>query len=641
MEPQTRVSRTARASTSRPVEASGGVAAYLRSASYLRPSQVVHRLRALVRRRVLHRLGAYRSRYQRLAEAGEAVRPIVLPAPPARDLSLESLAVGTFEFLNRARCLGRPVDWFPAGETQLWVYNLHYFDCAVPLAGRYVEKGEERVYRIFRDLVDEWMDSCPVATRIAWAPYPTSLRISNWIKAYQGFESALSEDSAFARRLRRSLYVQTAFLVDNLERDLQNNHLIENARALLLAGLFFTSERAQRWRQLGESTLWQALDEQFLDDGGNFELSPMYHQLMLELYDEVGFALCANGGSVPEEFSRRLESMRRWLQQTLHPDGKIALLNDAAFGIAGDPTPLTAELSAPRDGFTPLAESGYFTFRDRARGDFLIFDCGSLGPSHQLGHGHCDTLSFELSLRGKRLIVDSGVGTYYGELPWRTYYRSTRAHNTIAIDGAEQSEIWGRFRVARRAEPFDVKWSEEDTDCIWVAASHSGYRRLPGELVHRRWLCWVERCYWVVCDRITGAGEHLIESFLHLHPEAEVLSRPQPGGESCGLVRRGAALLQVLPWGFDDLASSRGQMEPIQGWYAPRFGAAEPSEAWSLSVTARPPIWAGYVLWPEQSTLEIDFAAAKDGSAQLALRAGDGIRKILYAEDGVALERSQ
>ena len=143
--------------------------------------------------------------------------------------------------------------------------------------------------------------------------------MANWFRAFSLFGARLDEDQSFALELRRSLFVQASFLEQHLEYDLLNNHLLENGRALFLAGLFFVGRDADRWRQTGERILITGLAENFLSDGGHDERSPMYHQAMLEMYDEVAGVLEANGQTVPMILTDGLQSQRALAQKRLSP----------------------------------------------------------------------------------------------------------------------------------------------------------------------------------------------------------------------------------------------------------------------------------------------------------------------------------
>jgi len=293
-----------------------------------------------------------------------------------------------------------------------------------------------------------------------------------------------------------SLAVQARCLASRVETHLLGNHLFANGKALVFAGLFFTGEEARGWFAKGLEILRREVPEQVLVDGGHFERSPMYHSLILEdLLDLVNLArLC---GDDPESFRipvREWEEaavrMVAWLRAMCHPDGEIALFNDSVFGIAPTPEELFSYASRlgldggcrPSRGVTHLKESGYIRIQEESA--VLFLDVGPLGPDYQPGHGHADTLSFELSVNGQRVIVDTGT-SQYDESPERLFERGTAAHNTVVVDGQDSSEVWGSFRVARRAMPFGLRVVEEKGATI-IECSHDGYRRLPGKVTHCR-----------------------------------------------------------------------------------------------------------------------------------------------------------
>jgi uncharacterized heparinase superfamily protein len=207
--------------------------------------------------------------------------------------------------------------------------------------------------------------------------------------------------------------------------------------------------------------------------------------------------------------------MLAWLDRMTHPDGKIAFFNDAAFGIAPDRSAL--EAYARRVGVpsstAELGESGYL----RLENDHIvvIFDAAPLGPDYQPGHGHADTLSFELSYGGRRVFINSGTSTY-DVGPDRAFERGTAAHNTIRIDGVDQSEMWGAFRVARRALPLDVRTDGR----LFAEAAHDGYHRLRHKVTHRRRIE-LSGDTVVITDGLEGRGQHAVELFYHIAPGAD------------------------------------------------------------------------------------------------------------------------
>lgn len=412
--------------------------------------------------------------------------------------------------LNRPGRIATAADWNSAGHDKLWLYNLHYFDDLTA-------DGAAEREAWHRALIERWIAENPPGHGNGWEPYTLSLRIVSWIKwAMAG--------NAPSPAMLASLAVQARFLARRLEWHLLGNHLLANAKALVHAGLFFDGPEADGWRTTGLAILAREIPEQVLADGGHFELSPMYHAIILEdLLDLANIAAAFPGvvaAGVPGGWHEAIGRMRTWLAAMLHPDGGIAFFNDAALAVASEPRDI--EAYAHRLGLGPVRNpAGAITHLDRSgyvrlvRGDAVaLIDVARVGPDYLPGHAHADTLSFELSLLGERVIVNSGTSVY-GSGPERHRQRATAAHSTVEVDGESSSEVWGGFRVARRARPFDLALSSQDGAAV-VACAHDGYRRLSGRVVHRRQWRLGERSL-AVRDRVEGECRQAVARF-HLHP---------------------------------------------------------------------------------------------------------------------------
>jgi uncharacterized heparinase superfamily protein len=413
-----------------------------------------------------------------------------------------------FRILNEEREITSRRDWFAHPEKKLWLYNLHYFE---DLNAR---DADERG-RWHEELIRRWIEENPPGSGFGWDPYPLSLRIVNWIKwSLRG--NPLSEEAI------KSLAVQIRYLRKRYDYHLLGNHLLVNAKTFIFSGLFFEGSEADEWFAKGTEILHRQIPEQVPDDGGHFERSPMYHNLILEDFLDLYNLYRVYGREDEFEWRDVIERMLRWAFAMAHPDGDIALFNDAAFGIslsAEELAEYARRLGFPVPEFTlegavHLKQSGFVRLDHKKI--VLIADVGSVAPPYLPGHAHAGTLSFELSLDGERLIVDSGTGTY-DITPERLRQRGTAAHNTVVVDGQDSSEVWSSFRVARRANVLDVRVAEENSGLVVIAA-HDGYRRLPGVQLHRRHWFSTEREL-VITDEITGKGHHSINVSFHFHPE--------------------------------------------------------------------------------------------------------------------------
>lgn len=442
-----------------------GLGTYWRTLRHLRFEQVAGRVR--------HRL--------------RGPPPRLAPAPPLRhrrgawvcgaERAASLVGPSRLHFLNIEHEI-EPHGWDNPTLSRLWRYNLHYFDDLNARDGTQRRDAQ-------RGLIARWIAENPPGHGTGWEPYPVSLRVVNWIKwalAGQPLEAAWLH----------SLAVQARWLRDRLETHLFGNHLFANAKALVFAGLFFDGHEARGWLDTGLTLIDRELDEQILPDGGHFERSPMYHALALE--DLLDLVNALDAYAAAPETARRLRAkvpaMQCWLDAMTHPDGTFGMFNDCAMGIAPDRTELDrfasalglAPAASPPSGATHLSASGYV--RLSLGSAVALLDVAPIGPDYLPGHGHADTLSFELSLRGQRVIVNGGTSCY-GEDAQRQFERSTAAHSTVEVAGSDSSEVWAGFRVGRRARPVGLELQTQTLP--WrIACAHDGYRHLPGRPQHAR-----------------------------------------------------------------------------------------------------------------------------------------------------------
>ena len=431
------------------------------------------------------------------------------------------LGPSEFQFLNKKSMLNSADDWNNSRQEKLWLYNLHYFD---DLAS----EGAESRSSWHSNLISRWIQDNPPALGIGWDPYPTSLRVVNWIKWF--LVGNKPEESWL-----ESLALQVHVLEQELEYHLLGNHLFANAKALVFSGLFFEGEAADQWLHVGLSILDNEIPEQILPDGGNFELSPMYHCIIL--HDMLDLINLTNTYAHPETAKRlhiweeTSSRMLGWMDKMLHPDNDIPFFNDTAMGIAPSPHKLrdysqmlgiqsksrAHALNSKQGEISLLENTGYVRLENP---DCVIFlDCASVGPDYIPGHAHADTLSFEMSLGGSRVFVNSGISEY-GISEERHRQRSTAAHNSVVVDSLNSSEVWSGFRVARRAQIIEREIHESGQGGLKVSASHDGFIKQGHRVQHcRTWSLYKNRCE--IVDQLLGKYQSAV-GYLHLHPEVKV-----------------------------------------------------------------------------------------------------------------------
>ncbi|HLT42523.1 MAG TPA: alginate lyase family protein, partial [Sphingobacteriaceae bacterium] len=368
----------------------------------------------------------------------------------------------SFEFtiLNLKQVFFEQIDWTFKDHGRLWNYNLQYLDFL-----KQSDISESLKVNLLTNLYDKlWSGT------LALEPYTSSLRIMNCIRFFSSVKGTTNT------YLQQMVLSEVNYLSKNLEYHLLANHLLENGFALLMGGYYF---RVQRWIRKAERLLSKELNEQILTDGAHFELSPMYHRIILfRVLEAIGFL-------APERpFRKFLENkaakMLTWMLNMVLGGCSLPHFNDSTDGVALSVSELIGlakqlNISNPLD--ISLGSSGYR--RLQSSGLDLIVDVNGISPSYQPGHAHADTFSFVMYADDKPVIVDPGISTYNIGLV-RDWERSTNAHNTLELGGKSSSEVWAGFRVGRRAV-VDISL---DT-ALEVRAIHDGYLRSHGVAVER------------------------------------------------------------------------------------------------------------------------------------------------------------
>lgn len=491
------------------------------------------------------------------------------------ELARRIIQAGNVRFVEPSMKDSHQASWRAKEIARRQIYHANYCDFLnVDLSA----PAESELLRKATRIALSWCDQNSHGTEAGWGQFFLSLRIVNWLK-YLIRNAVRAEEIGDGEQIDRvlvSLRVQVLSLESRLERELLANHLLKNAKALIFAGTLLNTPESDRWRVLGQRLLREQLAEQILPDGGHIERSPMYHAWILDdLLDlQHLFEFCPpDDPERASEVSRCVERMTQYLSQIVHPDGEIPLFNDSQLDVTRPTTQilseagvLVADVPQSRTEVNVLPDSGYAIIRDSTTQSFLIFDCGPLGPDYQPGHGHSDVLSYELTLHGRRVIVDTGVSSYERS-PERHYERSTAAHNTIRIDRSDQAEIWGGFRVGRRPTVSPIGYGEV-AGCQFVRGAHFGYKHL--NVAHSRTIIRLKDNSWVFADTLSGEGNHRIESFIHFHPAIQL--SPYTETPICPPET-------MLPrWVFDVgglrylfMVMGNGIITQTEAWYSPGF----------------------------------------------------------------------
>ena len=357
---------------------------------------------------------------------------------------VDEFITGKVTFLHECESFSWRDKWKVENRSALWNFNLHYFEFLMSFVNAYKLTNDRKYLEAVETSISAWIDQNPKeAAGDGWASYTIALRVVYWLDCWIYLGEQMN--ASFKERMLESMYEQYSHLARTLEKDLLANHYFEDLKALVLCAVFFQDSKM----------LHQALDEfkkqcqeQILADGMHFELSPMYHKIILEALLRVALALRSIG--------KQDETVESCIQPMLNvaytfEDGleRIPLFNDGGNNVAKS---LEALMKTAREHFGVLPEkkeclpeSGYYFFE---RNEWkLIVDAGLPGPRCNPGHAHCDAMSFELFHNGKPILVNCGTYAYQSDK--RAFFRSTAAHNTVMVKGIEQSQCWGAFRVGK------------------------------------------------------------------------------------------------------------------------------------------------------------------------------------------------
>ena len=499
----------------------------------------------------------------------------------------------------------------------IWELNrLHHL---TSLALAYIWTEKDAYWETIEQHSRSWVEQNPFMVGLNWkSPLEAGIRLISWaLVAWLTADEARSSD-LFRRGLRDTIYAHQYFIRTFYSKHSSaNNHLIGEMAGLYIGAVCWPWFReSARWRALAREQLIRALDEQVNADGVGRELATEYQLFILEFFVLAGALGHAVGEPFPSSYWQRLQEMAAFLEAVSDRNGHLPLFCDGDSGqviseyasppqrarslrrllrpaAEGTVKPTFSDLRARlllwgeapeafpvKPALQPAAwaypQGGYYALgANRGETDELlvVLDAGALGMPPLYAHGHADALSFWLSYQGQVFLVDPGTFSYYGDDAWRAYFRSTAAHNTIRVDGEDQSLAGGRF-LWRQIAACHVSHSESQGTYIMVEGEHDGYQRLADPVTHRRAICVRRPTSDVrIVDRLTCRDAHEVELFFHFHDQCEMRQLGATRFEAA----RGQARLALQLAASLECELYRGSEAPMAGWTSDRFGVKTPA----------------------------------------------------------------
>ena len=487
-----------------------------------------------------------------------------------------------FTFINRKIKIDITKTWNDTEISKHWRDNLHYFDYTYILAEAYLKKEDDKYYDKYKELIESWIDNNPINKKDVWHPLTASIRLINWIAGYKLFYNAIKKDAEFEQKLIKSIYIHYRYIYDNMEDCFSGYNYFENIRALIAGSLFFEQhEKVKKFA--GE--LNTIMKTQILKDGFHFELSPMYHNIVLEGLIKIKYWFDNADIKIKEEVLPYIKKMLDCSYSIETDMGRLPLFNNCAINISKNLDSLihTVEKywnlkAGPKISFK---YSGYFILEQGNKK--AVISCGKLG-AHYLSHrAHCDALSYELAVDGKPFIVNSG--TYqYDEEKWKNCFRSTEAHNTVSINNTQQFQCAGSFKAAKRISRPEGALIDMPNGSLTFRGSYFNCKND----FHMRCILWATEDILLVLDKVIVKKNTEINNYIHAHPDYQIRR-----SKHWDVIKNSVKFAEIQPIfsEYQDLLFG----EETNGWYAPEFGIKVRNNVLEIRGKTEKP-YSGYII---------------------------------------------
>jgi len=351
----------------------------------------------------------------------------------------------------------------------------------------------------------------------------------------------------------------------------RGNHTVAEGAGLIYAGLLFPEfSESSSWLSQGLSILEESATSQILADGGGAEQSFGYLRFITDLFGLVVTLLQHHQRSWPSSLQDAHCRGINFLRAFAEPSSEVLFIGDWDSGYALSPYLVwPSPKPRPEKGLLLFPYSGYSLIKTKEpESSRLVFDHGPLGLPPSYGHGHADALSITLSVGNRLVLIDSGTFTYTGDPTWRRYFRGTSAHNTVVVDGMDQSVQETSFMWSH---PFHCRLIRDEQlpdGSIRLLARHHGYES-RADVIHWRGVFYRPAHTFLVWDFLTGTGSHTLELFWHIGID---MTRQH---NAFLLNAEGGSLKLEVEGGM--VTTHRGETEPLSGWQSPSYGRKHPA----------------------------------------------------------------
>ena len=448
------------------------------------------------------------------------------------------------------------IDWHfnPTGRdvplNHEWLWQLNRMSFWLDMCAAYEKTGDEKYAVAFNEQLFSWVATAGTyssnwnAPGSVWRTIETGLRLMySWQLGFETFRKSNSFSDENICLMLGSMYRQAQHLQANHKKK-GNWMLMEMSGLYTFAALFPEFKDSLSMRSYAAGVFGRAIMEQILPDGMHDELSPDYHQVMLNC--AMAFLQISKSekfeSEVPVELIKKLELSFEAILAMTTPGLILPRTNDTFTQYSTKKMQTALELFPERQDFRWIASSrkegrapggvptssrflpwsGFAVMRSDwgSEAAFCCFDAGPLGA----GHWHQDKLNINIFKGGEELIYDDGGGQYEKSIH-RMYGISSASHNVVLVDGFGQS----RSLPNKVSEPIDVKWVSNEKfdyavssyDGLWgkiVLSNKDRMQPLSAPAVHTREVRFYKPEFFCVQDTMISRDgkEHTYELRFHL-----------------------------------------------------------------------------------------------------------------------------
>jgi hypothetical protein len=498
------------------------------------------------------------------------------------------------------------------------VWELSRHRSFLTLAQAFALSGQERYATGLHTLWRDWLNTNPPSVGVNWTSgLEMAVRIVCWAWSGALLERAGRLSPELAEAALRGVAEQTRWIEEHPSLySSANNHRIGEAVGLLTAGLVWPELPGSARRVTAAvETLVTEFERQSSRDGVTREQAIGYQAFVLDGCLWAIELAGRSGVGLPSSFLARVRASARFLRSVMDTRGALPPIGDSDEGwmlplsgsredgyrgllqvaaVCFDDVSLDPDCDVPEEALfwrlgpegiaawqalrsrssvpqsRAFREGGYVVMRAGSGSEerVAVFDCGELGLGPLAAHGHADALAMTLSVGGKPALVDAGTFAYHEDAVWRSRFRGTRAHNTVSVDGRDQSETGGPFLWTRAARA-RIERRISSSALELTRGSHDGYARAG--VTHRRTIVFRRPDLWLVIDELLGTGEHGIEERFHLAP-GPIAAEP-----ARFRVRTERVSLIAAPVPGLSMRTVQGCERTGEGWWSPRYGYREPA----------------------------------------------------------------